>query len=191
MNMIKSLNCPNIHMGTFDEIESGNYNFKDFTVILVGNKKIDDEKMSLYADVLLKSGCENFGFCGKYAEEWHNLFDLRSLAFFEDSDDVALTYTIDSITDMPDEFCICLDNVFIYADTYKFMRKCHKAIVNAGCGVRVKYIGPDDSLAFDREKEYVVLSIEKGWYRIMTDLDEDYLFPPEVIEIVEDNNGND
>ena len=28
------------------------------------------------------------------------------------------------------------------------------------------------------------MSIEKCWYRIMTELDEDYLFPPEAFEIV-------
>lgn len=66
------------------------------------------------------------------------------------------------------------------------MHKCHKAIVDAGCGVKVKYIGRDDTLAFDKEKEYVVLSIEKGWYRIMTELDADYLFPPEVFKIVQE-----
>ncbi len=51
--------------------------------------------------------------------------------------------------------------------------------------MRVKYIGSEDTLAFERDKTYEVLSIEKGWYRIMTELDEDYLFPPEVFEIVE------
>lgn len=30
-----------------------------------------------------------------------------------------------------------------------------------------------------------VLSIEKGWYRVMTELDESYLFPPHIFEIIE------
>lgn len=30
------------------------------------------------------------------------------------------------------------------------------------------------------------MSIEKGWFRIMTELDEDDLFPPHVFEIVEE-----
>ena len=51
--------------------------------------------------------------------------------------------------------------------------------------MKVKYVGKSDTLAFERGKVYSVLSIEKGWYRIMTDLDEDYLFPPEDFEIVE------
>ena len=52
--------------------------------------------------------------------------------------------------------------------------------------MKVKYIGLRDTLAFERDKEYDVISIERGWYRIMTELDEDYLFPPEAFEIVEE-----
>ena len=51
--------------------------------------------------------------------------------------------------------------------------------------MKVKYIGAD-TVAIDKDKAYDVVSIEKGWYRIMTELDEDYLFPPEVFEIVEE-----
>jgi len=51
--------------------------------------------------------------------------------------------------------------------------------------VKVKYIGKKETLAFEREKVYEVMSIEKGWFRIMTELDEDYLFPPHVFEVVE------
>ena len=49
--------------------------------------------------------------------------------------------------------------------------------------IRVKYIGKLDTPALDKEKVYEVLAIEKGWYRIMTELNEDYLFPPESFEI--------
>lgn len=51
--------------------------------------------------------------------------------------------------------------------------------------MKVKYIGPD-LVALEKNKEYDVISVEKGWYRIMTELDEDYLFPPEVFEIIRD-----
>lgn len=51
--------------------------------------------------------------------------------------------------------------------------------------MKVKYIGTTKTLAFEAGKIYDVLSIEKGWYRIMTELDEDYLFPPVQFEIVE------
>lgn len=51
-------------------------------------------------------------------------------------------------------------------------------------GLKVKYIGKSDTLAFERNKIYEVMSIEKGWYRIMTELDEDYLFPPDAFVIV-------
>jgi len=51
--------------------------------------------------------------------------------------------------------------------------------------MKVKYIGNARKLAFKKEKVYEVMSIEKGWFRIMTELDEDYLFPPHVFEVVE------
>lgn len=38
---------------------------------------------------------------------------------------------------------------------------------------------------FERNKVYDVISIERGWYRIMTELNDDYLFPPEFFDIVE------
>lgn len=51
--------------------------------------------------------------------------------------------------------------------------------------MKVKYIGTTETFAFERGKVYDVLSVEKGWYRIMTELDEDYLFPPTQFEIIE------
>lgn len=50
--------------------------------------------------------------------------------------------------------------------------------------IKVKYIGDISTVALEKEKVYDVLAIEKGWYRIMTELDEDYLFPPSLFEIV-------
>ena len=57
--------------------------------------------------------------------------------------------------------------------------------------MKVRYIG-DYYLgtAFKRDRIYEAISIEKEWYRIMTDLEEDYLFPPECFEIVEDDRRN-
>ena len=50
--------------------------------------------------------------------------------------------------------------------------------------MKVKYIGKKDTVALDRNKVYEVIYVEKDWYRIMTELDDDYLFPPEQFEIV-------
>ena len=49
--------------------------------------------------------------------------------------------------------------------------------------MRVKYIGKD-LVALTKGKIYDVISVENGWYRIMTELGEDYLFPPAVFEIM-------
>ena len=37
---------------------------------------------------------------------------------------------------------------------------------------------------------YKVLSIEKGWYRIVDDSDDDYLYPPKAFEIVEGSKSD-
>lgn len=50
--------------------------------------------------------------------------------------------------------------------------------------MKVKFLG-ENNIALSPDKEYEVMSIEKGWYRIYTELDEDYLFPPKVFKIVE------
>ncbi len=55
--------------------------------------------------------------------------------------------------------------------------------------MRVRYIGDADTLAFEVGKTYEVISVEKGWFRIMTELDEDYLFPPTMFEIVKEGES--
>ncbi len=55
--------------------------------------------------------------------------------------------------------------------------------------MRVKYVGNWDTLPLIKGKEYSVMSVEKGWYRIYTELDENYLFPPKLFEIVNRETG--
>nr|DAI90250.1 MAG TPA: hypothetical protein [Caudoviricetes sp.] len=50
--------------------------------------------------------------------------------------------------------------------------------------MKVRYIGKTD-VSLTNGKVYTVLSVEKGWYRIIDDTDEDYLFSPEQFEIIE------
>lgn len=35
-------------------------------------------------------------------------------------------------------------------------------------------------------KLYEILSVEKDWYRVIDDSGEDYLYPPELFELLED-----
>ena len=51
--------------------------------------------------------------------------------------------------------------------------------------MKVKFLGDFDTVALEKGKVYDVISIERGWYRIMTEIDDDYLFPPKYFEIVE------
>jgi len=39
-------------------------------------------------------------------------------------------------------------------------------------------------LVLTKDKVYEVISVEQDWYRIVDDSNEDYLYPPELFEIV-------
>lgn len=52
--------------------------------------------------------------------------------------------------------------------------------------MKVKYTGETDFLVLTSGKVYDVISVEKDWYRIKDDSGEDYLYPPERFEIVEE-----
>jgi hypothetical protein len=54
--------------------------------------------------------------------------------------------------------------------------------------MKVKYTGETSFLELTNGKIYTVLSIEKDWYRIIDDSDEDYLYPPEDFEIIDDGD---
>lgn len=51
--------------------------------------------------------------------------------------------------------------------------------------MKVKYIGKTEFLMLTNSKIYEVISVEKGWYRIIDESGEDYLYPPEQFEIIE------
>lgn len=53
--------------------------------------------------------------------------------------------------------------------------------------MKVKWMGKTEFLMLTNRKIYEVLSIEKGWYRIIDDSDEDYLYPPENFEEITEN----
>lgn len=48
--------------------------------------------------------------------------------------------------------------------------------------MKVKFIGKTEFLVLTNGKIYEVLSVEKGWYRIVDDSGGDYLYPPELFE---------
>lgn len=51
--------------------------------------------------------------------------------------------------------------------------------------MKVKYLGESDPLELIKGKVYDVISVEKEWYRIVDETDEDYLYPPDAFDIVE------
>ena len=50
--------------------------------------------------------------------------------------------------------------------------------------MKIKYIGETD-VSLTNGKEYEVIAVENGWYRIVDDTDDDYLYSPEQFEIIE------
>lgn len=52
--------------------------------------------------------------------------------------------------------------------------------------MKVKYIKNTVAMCLIKNNIYEVLSIEKGWYRVVDDTGEDYLYPPDNFEIIED-----
>lgn len=51
--------------------------------------------------------------------------------------------------------------------------------------MKIRWKGETSFLILTHNKIYDVISVEKGWYRIIDDSGEDYLYPPEQFEIVE------
>jgi hypothetical protein len=50
----------------------------------------------------------------------------------------------------------------------------------------IKYIGSkSDPMELIQGKTYKCLGIENGWYRVIDESGEDYLYPPEEFEIIE------
>jgi len=53
--------------------------------------------------------------------------------------------------------------------------------------MKVKWLGKTDFLVLTNNKIYDVISIESGWYRIIDDSGDDYLYPPDMFEIIEED----
>lgn len=51
--------------------------------------------------------------------------------------------------------------------------------------MKVKWLGETEFLTLTNGKVYDVMSIKKGWYRVIDDSGEDYLYPARLFEIVE------
>lgn len=51
--------------------------------------------------------------------------------------------------------------------------------------MKVQWTGQTDFPVLTQGKIYDVISVEKGWYRVIDDSGEDYLYPPEQFEIID------
>ena len=55
--------------------------------------------------------------------------------------------------------------------------------------MKVRYMGETSFLELTNGDIYEVISVEKGWYRVVDDSGEDYLYPPDEFEVVEPDDG--
>lgn len=53
--------------------------------------------------------------------------------------------------------------------------------------MKVRYKGKTEFLVLTHGKVYTVIGIEKGWYRLVDDSGEDYLYSPDKFEIVRES----
>lgn len=53
--------------------------------------------------------------------------------------------------------------------------------------MKVRWLGETIFLELTHDQIYDVISVEKDWYRIVDDSGDDYLYPPEGFEIVEES----
>lgn len=52
--------------------------------------------------------------------------------------------------------------------------------------MKLKYIGSkSDPMELINGKVYKCLGVENGWYRVVDESGEDYLYPPEEFEVIE------
>ena len=51
--------------------------------------------------------------------------------------------------------------------------------------IKAKYIGEDNPMALRSGKEYSARVLKKDWYGIVDETNEEYAYPPELFEIVE------
>lgn len=49
----------------------------------------------------------------------------------------------------------------------------------------VRYLGETSPLELTNDKVYTVISVERGWYRLCDDTNEDYLYPSGLFEVVD------
>lgn len=52
--------------------------------------------------------------------------------------------------------------------------------------MKVRYLGKTEYLVLTNNKVYEVKSIEKDWYRIIDESGEDYLYPLQYFEVIEE-----
>ena len=57
--------------------------------------------------------------------------------------------------------------------------------------IKVKYLGPDDPLMLKHNKVYSARVLKRNWYGIIDETGEEYAYPPECFEIIQEAEENE
>lgn len=57
--------------------------------------------------------------------------------------------------------------------------------------IQVRYIGHDDPLMLRTGKIYTARVLKKNWYGIVDETKEEYAYPPELFEVISENEISD
>lgn len=89
-----------------------NASLKCCSVFVLSDRNTEEDIIKEYAFKLLERGAREIFLCGEDAEKWHSIFDLVWVETYEETEE-CLTYSVDSVIGIPEEFCMCNGDIII------------------------------------------------------------------------------
>lgn len=90
-----------------------NASLKCCSVFVLSDGNTEEDIIKEYAFKLLERGAREIFLCGEDAEKWHSIFDLVWVEIYAETEEVCLTYSVDSVISIPEEFCMCNGDIII------------------------------------------------------------------------------
>ncbi len=105
-----------------------NANLKSCSVFVLSDGNTEEDAIKEYAFKLLERGAREIFLCGEDAEKWHSIFDLVWVEIYAETEEVCLTYSVDSVISIPEEFCMCNGDIIIFAVSEELLIECARII---------------------------------------------------------------
>ena len=104
-----------------------NASLKGCSVFVLSDGNTEEDTIKEYAFKLLERGAREIFLCGEDAEKWHSIFDLVWVETYEETEE-CLTYSVDSVIGIPEEFCMCNGDIIIFAVSEELLIECARII---------------------------------------------------------------